>query len=259
MNQMSAISFLREEKKNENIKLKAFFASLSLHILLFALVLFSLPQQLKIPLPETKILTISLAHFTPSSAVLQKEKKQEILKPKTQPQPKKRHNQAKTKKVQTSQQTPLERVEKVLSAEAFTPPEPLVSTQPHEVLTQNTDAKFSDSPQKNLSEIPSELPSPLESNSQISPTTLGLIRAMIENALVYPAMAKKLKLEGVVVVSFVLTREGYVENAAITTKSGSSSLDTKALHTVLSLSGEYPTVHKNVQLQIPIAFSLKKS
>ncbi|DAB30371.1 MAG TPA: hypothetical protein CFH84_04490 [Sulfurimonas sp. UBA12504] len=259
MTPIAAISLSNELKRDENIKLKALLASLSFHILLLALAFSLLPQVLKTPLEEASSISISLADYVPSPNVLQKteptsskevlpEEKQTISKTQAKTQPKK----IDTKKMQTPQQAPLTE-EKVLSAEAFTPP---VS---NETSTQNSDTKLIDSPQKVLSDKPNELPSPSESSSQITPTTLGLIRAMIQNALIYPTMAKRLKIEGVVVVSFVLTSNGLVESATIITKSGSNSLDTKALDTVLALSGEYPTVNKTVQLQIPIAFSLKKS
>ncbi len=82
---------------------------------------------------------------------------------------------------------------------------------------------------------------------------------MIEKAVVYPSIARKLRLEGVVTVFFILNSDGTVDNAKISSTSGSKLLDEKALHTILSLSGDYPALGNTVELNIPIAFNLSYS
>ncbi len=82
---------------------------------------------------------------------------------------------------------------------------------------------------------------------------------MIENAITYPSIARKLRLEGVVLVTFILKSDGTVDEAQVKSTSGSNLLDTKAIQTILSLSGDYPSLGKTVELSIPIAFHLKKS
>ena len=82
---------------------------------------------------------------------------------------------------------------------------------------------------------------------------------MIQRSLIYPSMAKRLRLEGVVYIRFVLTPDGYVKKAEIVEKSGSGLLDRRALETVKDLSGEYPRLSREMQLKIPIVFSLRKS
>ncbi|MGC9350505.1 MAG: TonB family protein [Sulfurovum sp.] len=96
-------------------------------------------------------------------------------------------------------------------------------------------------------------------SSAIDPSVLGKIRAMIQRSLIYPTMAKRLRLEGVVYITFVLTADGYVKKAQIAQKSGSGLLDRRALETVKDLSGEYPRLSREMQLKIPIVFSLRKS
>ena len=96
-------------------------------------------------------------------------------------------------------------------------------------------------------------------SSSIDPSILGKIRAMIQKSLIYPSMAKRLRLEGVVYITFVLTQDGYVKKAQIVQKSGSGVLDSRALETVKNLSGEYPRLSGEMQLKVPIVFSLKKS
>ncbi|MCX6076508.1 MAG: TonB family protein [Campylobacterales bacterium] len=151
---------------------------------------------------------------------------------------------------QTLQKIAQKSISTVPFFEAFTPQASSAASY------TNSDTKSSYSPIKPSSDMPNTLLAPSESSSQIDFTAIELIRAMIQNFLVYPAMAK---IDRVVVVSFVLTRDARVESAIIFNNSGSSSLDSKAIQTVLALSGEYLQLNKEVQLQIPIAFSLKKS
>ncbi|MBU1642601.1 TonB family protein, partial [bacterium] len=91
---------------------------------------------------------------------------------------------------------------------------------------------------------------------EIDGATLGRIRTMIENSLTYPAIARRLRLQGTVVVSFILKTSGLVEKVEIVMSSGSAMLDSKALQTVLALNGEYPALTKTAFLQVPITFSL---
>ncbi|MBU1217898.1 TonB family protein [bacterium] len=253
MNTLTAFSASKNFKSNA--KFQAFFASLSLHILLLGLALSFVHSELKTEKEETKTISISLADYAPAAFVkpakeaIPQEKEIQKKEPSKQ---KVQTKTAQTKKMQTSQQIPLIQ-EKVLSAEAFTP---LVS---HEVATENSAAKPLFTPLESSPKSAEQSATLLQPSIGIDPTTLGLIRSMIQNSLIYPLMAKKLKLEGVVVVSFVLSAEGRVESANILQKSGVTSLDSKALETVLALSGSYPSLNKTAQLQIPIAFSLKKS
>jgi len=120
-------------------------------------------------------------------------------------------------------------------------------------------AKRIDSPHPTLSAPVHELPKPPAQGNDISGAALGHIRAMIEKAVVYPSIARKLRLEGVVTVFFILNSDGTVDNAKISSTSGSKLLDEKALHTILSLSGDYPALGKTVELNIPIAFNLSYS
>lgn len=120
-------------------------------------------------------------------------------------------------------------------------------------------SKSIDSPQSFPSPPVHELPKAPIRSDDIGGAALGHIRAMIEQAATYPTIARKLRLEGVVTVFFVLKSDGTVDTARIASSSGSRLLDEKALQTILGLSGDYPPVGKTVELSIPIAFTLKKS
>ncbi|MBD3801222.1 MAG: energy transducer TonB [Campylobacterales bacterium] len=105
---------------------------------------------------------------------------------------------------------------------------------------------------------------PLANNNKADPTgpdatVLGQIRAMIESAITYPAAARRLRLEGVVTLSFKLASDGSVAAAEILHSSGSTVLDRKALQTLWDLSGDFPSLESPTQLTIPITFSLSHS
>ncbi len=121
---------------------------------------------------------------------------------------------------------------------------PVANDSPHDTLFRSKSA---------------ELTKPIRTSDEINGATLGRIRAMIENALTYPSIAKKLHIEGTVSVSFTLKPNGVVEDIHVLTSSGSSLLDTKAIDTVRQLSGEYPPLNQTACLKIPITFSLTSS
>ncbi|MDD2357827.1 MAG: energy transducer TonB [Thiovulaceae bacterium] len=248
---------------DKHLKFKSFLLSLALHCTFFIAVWNIEPTKMNKPIlldAQEKTIHISLANIAPLTTVSQKtvsKKKSLIEKPKHQIHTKE-IVQKTPRVVQTVQtRTPQKsepQVTSVPSSEAFAPQQP--SKTEHDINVPNMEASFSkvmNSP--SLSKAP---PKKAQQND-IGKEQLAHIRTMIENALCYPAIAKKLRLEGVVTVSFSLRSNGNVENIQIVSSSGSSVLDKKALQTVASLDGEYPHLEKKVDLSLPISFSLHKS
>lgn len=165
-------------------------------------------------------------------------------------------NPVRTKtEAQTLQKSePIVNSNSVQSSEAFTPQK--VSNTEHiekAPIVESTLSKSVYSP--SLSKVTPKKAQKFD----IGKEQLAHIRTMIENALIYPAIAKKLRLEGVVTVSFSLRPNGYVQDIQIVSSSGSSVLDNKAIATISSLNGEYPHLEQKVDLSLPIAFSLHNS
>lgn len=257
MDSLKHIVISKNIYSSNHLRTKAFFASLLIHGSLLATGLYIVHNQpVELPKADERV-TVSISTLAPSFSQ-EKSPSKPIVK-KVQHKPikhiKKKSVKTPIVKQKTSQKSPKPFIKKkLLPSEAFTPH---VS---NDVTALTSDKEPLYSPKKISSETPKEaLTTQNKSTQSISPTTLGLIRSLIQNSLTYPAIARKLKIEGVVVVSFVLTQDGRVENATIYTKSGSSSLDSKALKTVLALSGEYPHLSKKVDLRIPISFSLQNS
>lgn len=241
----------RDDSLARNIK--SFIVSLVIYVTLAMLVLyFTVDHAIQLPKPEEKI-TISLAEFASSSGDIDQTKKSQPQNNPSKPiaKPQIRKNVSKATPSKTPQKMPSQStlVSSEGSALLATPQvAPLISPSP-----------LIDSPHLNVSpEIKNELQRSLHSSNEIGGATLGQIRAMIKNAITYPAIARKLRLEGVAIIFFILKPDGTVQTAKVVTTSGSDMLDKKAIQTILSLSGQYPALGKTFELSIPIAFSLKK-
>ena len=238
----------------------SFLVSLSLHVgILLAVVYLNISKPIPLKAQE-KMIVLSLQSFTNTQVAKEISTSVAVEKPKhtEQSHPKKvLHKEIKkvekvveTKTLQKSSQE----VKKVVKpSEAFTPQQD--ST---EQVAKETSLK-ADSSNIHSPKMTKNSPVQKAQMQNIGPEELAHIRLMIENALSYPIIAKKLRLEGVVVVSFSLHTDGFLQNLQIVSSSGSSVLDNKALQTVASLDGEYPHLEKNVDLKLPIAFSLHKS
>ncbi len=240
------------------LKIKAFFISLFLHLLLLASLLQFEKQHFILPIQKINE-TEKRTQISLSAYKLITQEPLKTAKTLVQPQPKKVvkkestkikkvENIAKTKKIKKQKIKP--RAEKTLqetqqkqavveSLEAFTPQVPHTEQKKESTKQELT-------PQN----------SPL-SKQKLSQLTL--IRSLIQNALRYPTIAKKLRIEGVVLVSFSLSTTGRISNLQLVQSSSSSVLDKRALQTVSSLDGEFPQLDKKVDLKIPIAFSLQQS
>jgi periplasmic protein TonB len=247
----------KTQQSNSVLKLTSLAASFGVHTALFASIAYFVTTH-PIPLaPSEKRIVISLAEFTSTSGDKERlessisHKKttppRSIEPTKSQPEP----TAQKPLTATTPQTTPMKQpsVSSEASAPLAQPPVP-TSTPP----LSNTHI---DSP--HMTQTPSEKELPRNADNQPGGAALGHIRAMIENAITYPSIARKLRLEGVVLVTFVLKSDGTVDTAQIKNTSGSRVLDDKAIQTILSLSGDYPPLGKTVELSIPIAFNLHKS
>jgi TonB family protein len=238
------------------LNLKSFAASLFVHATVLSLALY-ISVYTPIELPKEKPIMISLADISPTHLTNHIDSSKNIPIKSTQPQAPKMTSQKRL--------SPTPAVSPEVSAPQTSTVRPDVA--PSDIQPKTKESLHSiqkpianDSPHDASSLLKTnELPKPNVSNEDINGATLGRIRALIENSLIYPPIARKLRLEGTVVVSFILKPDGLVEKAEIVTSSGSNILDKKAIQTVLELSGDYPPLTNTAYLTIPIAFSPKKS
>jgi len=240
-------------KENHFTKSKSFAASFGVHVSLLAAVTY-LTSSHPIPLPQSEhSVVISLAQLDSASGDINRLESlsKDTILPSAKREPLKVEKTQLSPTTKTSLERPL-----------LTPSVSLEASAPlaHAATSASTPPNTSiDSPQATPSAPLHELPKPSITGNELGGAALGHIRAMIEKAITYPSIARKLRLEGVVLVTFVLKPDGTVETAHVKSTSGSNLLDTKAIQTILSLSGDYPALGKTFELSIPIAFNLHKS
>ena len=88
---------------------------------------------------------------------------------------------------------------------------------------------------------------------------LSLISQIVQQRITYPYMARRLGLEGKVVVSFLLTREGEVKEIRIEESSSHTVLDENAIETIKKCSSLFPVPPLDVKVMLPISYRLERA
>ncbi len=81
------------------------------------------------------------------------------------------------------------------------------------------------------------------------------IQALITKHLSYPPIARRMKWQGVVVVTFVVSENGMVEQIKVVSSSGHSMLDKNVIATIKSVQ-PFPEPPVKAELKMPIKFVL---
>jgi protein TonB len=81
------------------------------------------------------------------------------------------------------------------------------------------------------------------------------IKDLIHKQIIYPATAKKMGWEGKVIVSFIISSEGYTRNIMISRSSGHEILDENAVKAVQTAS-PFPKPPVEAQIIIPVLYQL---
>lgn len=83
---------------------------------------------------------------------------------------------------------------------------------------------------------------------------LALIRTLINENINYPAKAKKLSIEGIVVVKFKIRENGSVEDIVVL--EGHRFLQNATIEAIEEASKKFPKTNKSIEIQIPIVYKL---
>lgn len=244
-----------------NTKYSSFTISLLVHSL-FLYILIQVPfTSNKKELEQESIqnsITVSLSMYQAStedkSSVINKAiQKKQLQKPHAiKPHAKKQQVKKKTKE----KKIPKKQIIKEIVAQQTTPKSAPVQTK---VIEEESKEDISSSVYAHKSGSTITKSKSSSQTKELDKKLLQHIRILIKNNLVYPKLAKRMRHEGVVNVSFVLKKNGLVLDANIQKSSGKSILDKQALKTVLALSGHYPKVQNSIKVSIPISFSIHKS
>ncbi len=85
---------------------------------------------------------------------------------------------------------------------------------------------------------------------------LRAVKSSIDKSLDYPRKARKMRMQGEVIVGFLWTTHKQLKNLKILKSSGYDVLDENALQTIQKASVRFPAYTNNVHLQIPIVYRL---
>ena len=80
------------------------------------------------------------------------------------------------------------------------------------------------------------------------------IRESINQNIKYPQKAKKLSIEGIVIVKFKITESGIVEDILII--DGHKFLQNSTIEAIVEASKSFPKINKSIEIQIPIEYKL---
>ena len=80
------------------------------------------------------------------------------------------------------------------------------------------------------------------------------IRNLINENVKYPLKAKKLSIEGIVIVKFKILEDGSVENIEII--EGHKFLQNATIEAIQEASKNFPKTNKSIEIQIPIEYKL---
>ena len=83
---------------------------------------------------------------------------------------------------------------------------------------------------------------------------LALIRTLINENINYPVKAKKLSIEGIVVVKFKIRENGSVEDIVVL--EGHRFLQNATIEAIEEASKKFPKTNKSIEIQIPIVYKL---
>ena len=78
----------------------------------------------------------------------------------------------------------------------------------------------------------------------------------IDEALIYPRQARKMRMSGEVLVEFTWTKEKKLENLKILKPSKYDFLNKSALETIRIASKKFPQYEKTFHIKIPLVYKL---
>lgn len=83
---------------------------------------------------------------------------------------------------------------------------------------------------------------------------LAQIRDLIHKNVKYPSKAKKLSIEGIVIVKFKILEDGTVQNIEII--DGHKFLQTSTIEAIEEASKNFPKTNQSIEIQVPIEYKL---
>jgi periplasmic protein TonB len=108
--------------------------------------------------------------------------------------------------------------------------------------------------EKSISSDKEILSKPVDEKKEYLDKHLAFIRKLINENVKYPLKARKLSIEGVVIVRFKISQNGTVESIEII--EGHKFLQKATIEAILEASKNFPKTNKSIEIQIPIEYKL---
>jgi protein TonB len=223
----------------------SFIISLILHSVLFTLLLFSLKNVIQESKKE-EVVSIKLCNVVYEKRIEQKTIQEITPQIQAEEIPKKIE-----KKVVPKAKEALKRVETIKTI-------PVLQEMPKEIVQeQNTakEAKVAEQIAAPSSELSLEQAAKKLEKDYLEEHLQKIVKLLQEN-LYYPRSARQRGVVGEVVVKFMIKENGEVERVDVLSSS-SEILSNAAIKTIENLSGSFPKPKENLNLQLPINYSLK--
>lgn len=126
-------------------------------------------------------------------------------------------------------------------------------------------------PKKTKQKKPKPMPVPLQQDAPIElensikeqtqefiQTNFTIIRTMVMSQVRYPSMAQRMRHEGVVEVTLVISKKGHLKDYYVSKSSKSKLLDDAAMSAVQRIQrSEFPKPPRQTQVVLPIAFNIR--
>jgi TonB family protein len=231
-----------------NRYLNSFFIALTCYVL-FGIAIFYILSNNEIIKIQEENKTISLNHIElkpevqteqkelPKEEILPKEEKKEIKKVVEKPIEKPKPIIEKKVENKVVKEKALEKKEIVESTkQTVEDTQKQVTTTTSEIQTQTLSKPVVDEKKEYLDKY------------------LSQIRDLINQNVKYPPKAKKLSIEGIVIVKFKITQNGDVED--ITIIDGHKFLQDATISAIEEASKNFPKTNKSIEIQIPIEYKL---
>ncbi|EPH5974859.1 energy transducer TonB [Campylobacter upsaliensis] len=168
-------------------------------------------------------------------------------------------------KTQTNKEKSLELAMKYfIQNESYLAPEKqaLTSKQSSKIAPKKSQSKTSAKPlnerieNSNLKSNESTKSSIL-SSKQSEESALNKIQEAIQKAQIYPLIAQKKRMSGVVKVEFMWMNDKTLADLKIIQSSGYTLLDKSALESIRKASLNFPSYERNLKITLPISYEIK--
>ncbi|EAJ1688738.1 energy transducer TonB [Campylobacter upsaliensis] len=130
-----------------------------------------------------------------------------------------------------------------------------------QALTPKQSSKIA--PKKPLAKAPSKTQTkPLNETASLKPkqseeSALNKIQEAIQKAQIYPLIAQKKRMSGVVKVEFMWMNDKTLADLKIIQSSGYTLLDKSALESIRKASLNFPSYERNLKITLPISYEIK--